>query len=360
MNSKHFLQIIALFFMVICCCLVSACGTSAPITETDSTNIESAETDTPSNVLESATLPETTAEPLPTLGADAIPCNMYANPYSSLSVPTHITHIGDDYFLVDCYHNQILTSTSLEKPLCEWNVLTDQIKWGHTIAGNGSIYVADDTENHRLLVFTKYDSTFYQTQIIENVGNRPHYVEYNPDTERFYVLSSMSSELYIYYQDPLSFTLCLDTILEIPNMEGVYIRSFTFMDGYIYFAANNGIILRCNPDDLCVLEVWFLPDQLAGLIQMIKIEDYYYLTVSTDINGNADYATIIRTTNLAFLENYEYEDLYQIFAGIGTPYYISSFDGHYYLTQHCSTPGYGVWQFDISDNELHNVMNLFP
>ena len=41
---------------------------------------------------------------------------------------------------------------------------------------------------------------------------------------------------------------------------------------------------------------------------MIKIEDYYYLTVSTDINGNADYATIIRTTDLAFLEKYEYED----------------------------------------------------
>ena len=45
------------------------------------------------------------------------------------------------------------------------------------------------------------------------------------------------------------------------------------IDDYIYFAANNGIILRCSPDDLSVLEVWFLPDELAGLIQGVKIEN---------------------------------------------------------------------------------------
>ena len=42
------------------------------------------------------------------------------NPYSFLSVPTQITKIGEDYFLVDCYHDQILTSTSLDAPLEEW------------------------------------------------------------------------------------------------------------------------------------------------------------------------------------------------------------------------------------------------
>ncbi len=360
MNSKRFSQIIALFLIVVCCCLVSACSTPSDITETSGTDIESAETAAPPESAENTPAPELSATPALTSDSDAVLCTMPTNAYSSLSVPTQVTRIEDDYFLVDCYHNQILTSTSLDKPLPEWRVLTDQIKWGHTIAGNGSIYVADDTENHRVLVFTKSDSDFYQTQIIEGVGNRPHYVEYNSNTERFYVLSSMTSELFVFHQNSNSLELCLEKVLEIPNMEGVYIRSFTFIDDYIYFATNNGIILRCDLGDLSVLEVWFLPDELAGLIQMVKIEDYYYLTVSTDRTGNAEYATIIRTTDLALLENSEYEDLYQTFAGTGTPYYISSFDGHFYLTQHCNIPGHGVWQFDVTNNELHNVEILYP
>ena len=30
------------------------------------------------------------------------------NPYATLNVPTDITKIGDLYFIVDCYHNQII------------------------------------------------------------------------------------------------------------------------------------------------------------------------------------------------------------------------------------------------------------
>lgn len=82
------------------------------------------------------------------------------NPYSSLSVPTQINKIGEDYFLVDCYHNQILTSTSMDTPLEEWYVVTDQINRGHTIAGDGTVYLADDTENHRILIFEKKSGAF--------------------------------------------------------------------------------------------------------------------------------------------------------------------------------------------------------
>lgn len=360
MNIKSFLQTNAFLLLIFCCCFISACSKQSDSIATDNTTVTPIETASPTAFAENTPLPESAMKPALIPGPEAILCNMTSNTYESLSVPTQITKIGDDYFLVDCYHNQILTSTSLDKPLTEWLVLTDKINWGHTIAGNGSIYVADDTENHRILVFTKYNNAFYQTQIIENIGNRPHYVEYNPDTDRFYVLSSMSSEIYIFYQDDTSLELCLEKILEIPNMEGVYIRSFTFIDGDIYFAANNGLILRCNMDDLNVLEVWFLPDQLAGLIQVVKIDDYFYLTVSTDNNGNAEYATIIRTIDLSHLEDNQYEDLYPTFGGIGTPYYISSFDGHFFLTHHSSVPGYGVWQFDITNNELQKVNILYP
>ena len=39
-------------------------------------------------------------------------------------------------------------------------------------------------------------------------------------------------------------------------------------------------------------------------------------------------------------------------------YYISSFDGHYYLTEH-RIPGHSVWQFDVIDNALTDIRALF-
>ena len=48
---------------------------------------------------------------------EAVSSEPVKNVQPSLSVPTQITKIGDDYFLVDCYHNQILTSKTPDAPL---------------------------------------------------------------------------------------------------------------------------------------------------------------------------------------------------------------------------------------------------
>jgi len=44
--------------------------------------------------------------------------------------------------------------------------------------------------------------------------------------------------------------------------------------------------------------------------------------------------------------------------GGGTPYYMGSFDGHYYLTEH-RIPGCSIWQFDVVENEIRNVTLLY-
>ncbi len=285
---------------------------------------------------------------------------MTSNPYTSLSVPTQITKIGTDYFLVDCYHDLILTATSLDTPLNQWLVMSDQINRGHTIAGNGTVYLADDTENHRILVFIKEGNTFIQTQIFENIGNRPHYIEYDAATNRFYALSSLTGELYVFYQEADTTQVQLEKILNIPGMQNTYIRSFSIEEDEIYFACNNGTILRTRLEDLTLLEQFSVPAELGGLIQVVKIQDFYYLTVSTDLSGNSDSATILRTRELCNLADYGYEDLYETFGSDGTPYYISSMDGHYFLTQHCYLPGHGVWQFDIIEENITNVVALYP
>ena len=282
-----------------------------------------------------------------------------ANVQSALSVPTQITRIGDDYFIVDCYHDQILTSPDLDRPLTEWTVMSDRISRGHTIAGDGTVYLADDTENHRILVFEKKDGIFYLTQTFDGIGIRPHYVVYDEASKRFYALSSMTGELYVFVRPGNTSDVALEKILSVPELNGFYVRSFTIEGDDIYFVSGNSTIIRAALEDLSVREIWPVPAEIAGMVQLSRIQDYFYITVSTDLTGNQDYATLIRTKDLSGLAAGNWEDIYGTFLGGGTPYYISSFDGHYYLTEH-RIPGHGVWQFDVRDNEIVNVETLFP
>ena len=94
------------------------------------------------------------------------------------------------------------------------------------------------------------------------------------------------------------------------------------------------------------------------MVQLTQIEDYYYITISTDVDFNQDYATFIRTKDLHSLASGGYEDIYDNFIGGGTPYYITSFDGHFYLTEH-RIPGHSVWQFDVEENEIVNVVPIY-
>lgn len=287
-----------------------------------------------------------------------IPAPPAANPYSDLSVPTYITKIDDLYFLVDCYHDQILYHDNLTDPLTEWLVMTDEINKGHTIAGDGLVYLADDTENHRILVFEKKDGFFVHTQTFSDIGNRPHYIIYDAPTETFYAWSSMSGEMYLFRHEPDDSRMYLSEIRRIEQLDNVYVRSFTILGDEVYFVSGNSSILRVDPDTFELLESYPVPDSMAGMIQLTKIQDYYYITVSTDITGNQDYATIVRTRDLSGLMQGNYEDIYETFIGGGTPYYITAFDNAYYLTEH-RLPGHSVWRFRVQNNELIDVETLY-
>ena len=301
-----------------------------------------------------------------------------ANPHSTLSVPSCVTRIGDDYFIVDTYHDQIIFSDSLTRPISEWQVATDQIVRGHTIAGDGTVYLADDTENNRILILEKKDGAFLLTQEFTDIGIRPHYVVYDEATARFYAYSSMTGELYVFRRvenfsvekssmekssTETSSTeefsqVVLEEIRRIEKLNGVYVRSFTILGDEIYFVSGASSIIRAKLKDLSILEEYPVPAQMAGMIQLEKIQDYFYITVSTDAAGNQDYATILRTRDLGLLASGGYEDIYSYFVGGGTPYYMGSFDGHYYLTEH-RIPGCSIWQFDVIENEITDVTLLY-
>lgn len=282
------------------------------------------------------------------------------NTYDTLNVATYLTKIEDTYFLMDCYHNQILFHNNLEDAINEWKVLTKDVHYAHTIAGDGTVLLTDDTENHRVLVFENTGDGYVQTQIFEHVGMKPHFVQYDEKRATFYVWSSITGEMYYFKRDKKTNEVYLDKILKIDELFGVYVRSFTIIGDDIYFISghNNEKMIRADADNLEILETYPVTPEIAGMVQLVKIQDYFYLTVSTDNHENQNYATIIRTKDLHSLENGEYEDIYDKF-GIsgGTPYYITEIDDRYYMAHHRTSEN--MIAFDVVNNAIENVEVLY-
>lgn len=288
---------------------------------------------------------------------DTIP----TNPCSDLSVPTYITKVDDTYFIVDCYHNQVIYHDNLSDPLYEWQVMTSEIDKGHTLASDGLVYLIDDTENNRILVFEKKEGIFYHTQTFDEIGNRPHYIIYNEPTDTFYAWSSMNGEMYLFRHNPDNSRMYLTEIRKIDEVSDTYVRSFTIMDDSIYFVSGipgSPAILEADLNTFEIRNTYPVPDTMAGMIQLTQIENDYYITISTDLNGNQDYATMIRTDDLSTLSKGNYEDVYGQFIGGGTPYYITFIDNSYYLTEH-RIPGHSIWKFRISDGKIAEVETLY-
>lgn len=281
-----------------------------------------------------------------------------SNPYDFLSVPTQITKIDDTYFIVDCYHNQIIYSDSLDLPLSQWKIMTDEIVMGHTLASDGAVYLADDTENNRILVFEKKDGLFAHTQTFSEIGIRPHYIVYREEDGTFYAWSSMTGEMFLFRRETDTNNVYLSEIRQIEELNGYYVRSFTILDDSVYFVSGNSEIIQADLDSFQIEETYPVPDAIAGMIQLSWIDGYYYITVSTDKSGSQDAATLIRTKDLRHLSDASYEDVYAAFIGGGTPYYISYFDGRYFLTEH-RVPGHSIWSFCSENGQLTDVTAIY-
>lgn len=280
------------------------------------------------------------------------------NAFFDLSVPTWLTKVNDTYFLVDCYHNQVIYHDNLSDPLWQWSVMTDDINRGHTLASDGLVYLIDDTENNRILIFEKKNGRFLHTQTFQDIGNRPHYIIYDEKTKTFYAWSSMSGEMYLFRHEPDDSRMYLAAVRKIDALENVYVRSFTIQDDSVYFVSGNSSIIRADLKTFQVLDTWPVPDSMAGMIQLTPIQDYFYITVSTDITGSQDYATILRTKDLSGLMDGRFEDIYEYFIGGGTPYYITQIDNGWYLTEH-RLPGHSLWRFQVTDNEITDVEAVY-
>lgn len=285
----------------------------------------------------------------------------YANPsnsYNVLKAPTQIVHEGGYYFIVDCYHNQILYSTGLGTKIPDWKVMTTNVKLPHAIASDGSVYLVADTDNNRILVFEWKSGRFQNTQKFENIGIRPHYIKYDAETDSFFAWSSMTGEMYIFRREQGTNAVFLDEVRCIKELQGLYVRSFTISGDQILFpSGDTSYIIVADKDTLAVKMRFPVAPSIAGMVQIMPIGGYFYLTVSTDANYNQSMATIIRTNDLSSLADSVYEDVYYKFKSKGVPYYIESVDGSYCIT--CPSDSRSVWRFGIENDMIGNVRALY-
>ena len=273
------------------------------------------------------------------------------NPFSDLSVPTQVNKIGDTYFIVDCYHNEVIYHENMEDPLSEWEVMTDEMDKGHTIAGDGEVFLIDDTENERIMVFEEAQGRYVFSQQFTGIGGRPHYIVYHEPTESFYCWCSTGGRMLVLKREKDSHRVALMEERVIPELEGIYVRSFTILGDEVYFVSGPSSVIRARLADLKILERIPVPEEMAGMVQLTRIGEYYYITISTDAAWNQDAATMIRCRDLSGLMKGEYEDVYSNFIGGGTPYYITQIGEEYYLTEH-RIPGHSIWRFTEEDGEI--------
>lgn len=280
------------------------------------------------------------------------------NGYSYLLMPTQITKINNTYFIVDTNHNQIIYTDNLSTELRYWKVMTRNTNKPHAITGDGDIYLIADTDNNRVLTFEKTYDGFRPLQTLEEVGVRPHFAYYDYTSAVFYVWSSMTGEMYLYQRTPGTKELSLLEIKAVPALDGCYVRSFTIAGDFLLFpAVERSSIVMVDKNTFELLQEYPVDESIAGMVQLSIVDGYFFLTVSTDRQYDLQSSTVLRARSLEDISSGNYENLYPLFGNNGTPYYVSYFDGSYYMIHENASPS--VYRFRAKDGVITDIRGMF-
>lgn len=282
------------------------------------------------------------------------------NPYNdikNLKLPSQLTRQGEFYFIVDTYNDQVLYASDLWKPVREWRVMDRKLNRPHAVASDGTVYLVVDTDNDRVLCYEYVKGRFQNTQRFDDVGTRPHYIQYDAVSESFFVWSSVTGDMYIIRRRPENNHMYVEEIRHIYELDGFYVRSFSIEGDEVLFpSGNNGYMIVADKGTLRVKNRYPVPMDISGMAFAKKIGSYYYMTVSTDENLSHKNARVIRTQNLQSLSQGLYEDVTGYFKEIRIPYYIDRINGSYYMTGHEGKKN--VYKFSVVEDEIVNVVTV--
>lgn len=166
--------------------------------------------------------------------------------WGRLYTPTQITKLGDKWFIVDCWHNRVIYSTSLTKPIKDWSILDKDLASPHSIASDGTFYAVEDTMRHAINFYKFVNNQFVLVQRFSNLGLRPHYITYHSGV--FKMLSADSGEMFHFQNINGTIVQVLRKRLPlIDTSKTMHIRSYAIYNNLIYFTAtpnqNSGNII---------------------------------------------------------------------------------------------------------------------
>ena len=278
----------------------------------------------------------------------------------SFFVPTQVYQFGGEFFLADAYNHQILHSNNVGNSPYGWNPVGMGLNRPHAIASDGTIYLVIDTDNNRIVTYTKTEAGYQLVESIENVGIRPHYTVYDKATGQFYVWSSMTGTMYIYKRAKNGLTLSLRSARKIKDLDGCYTRSFTMENSTIYLpSVGKSAIYAVNKKNFRVKAIYPVASELGEMVQLIHVQNYYYLVTSAN-PAQEKSAMIVRSKTLEGFGNGEYENIRDMFGDLdGIPYYITQGeDGHFYAPIIEGSCKPYICSFDIVDDTITNVNHM--
>ena len=294
------------------------------------------------------------------------PGDMYTfdtlNPYvTGFNVATQVYSVNGEYFIADAYNNQMLYTNNCQNGSSDWHLMGNKLFRPHAVASDGTIYVVVDTDNNRVVTYAKTDQGFQVVECFENVGVRPHYVEYDASTKQFYVWSSMTGTMYIYKRSANGLNIKLKKTAYIKDLDGYYTRSFTIDGDKIYFPSmGRNAIYVVRKSNFKVRKIYPVSEELNGMVQVRHEQNYYYLVTSTDASGDHSKAAFVRSSSLGGFVEGSYENVRDLFPEIeGIPYYITHLeDGHYYTPMAVGSFASYICRFDIENDQITNVANF--
>ena len=252
---------------------------------------------------------------------------------NSLYTPTMIQKVGNEYFIVDCWHHRIIYNDNLRDNISDWKTLTEDINGGHTLAYDGEFYFCDDTDSSQIKIFSKAinDDGYIQIGNIQGVVGRPHFIEYDAFTKSTYVLSSEAAFILKLQKVGTNFEI---TRFNLSYLENIYARSFNIIGDFMYIVTSSGKIFQVEYRDNSykAVDCWEVPEKFFGMNFLDKIDDYWYLTTYQNKREQIR-PNFIRAEQLNDFAKNDYEDLYQLMDFQGVPYYITHFDNKHFVTE---------------------------
>lgn len=268
--------------------------------------------------------------------------------------PTYITKFNESYFIVDCWHHRIIYSDSITAPLENWNTVEVLFHNPHIIASDGEVLLIDDSKNDTIKVIRQTGTSFVEIQSLTNIGQQPNKIVYDSKSGLFYGLSASSQHVFVLRNTGEK--VIIEKVVKPEYLGSAYIRSFSIIDGKMYFVSGPGKIIVAEIADLSfnLIDEYTVPFELLGMNDIAKIGSYFYITVYQTGNGEIE-PRLIRIKDLNQLET-NCEDIYDLLGMKGVPYYFSFINDRVFLTEidnYSSIKSFTIIDDQISDIQVH-------